>query len=61
MQLNTTGSQLTNPGVDQNDGQFFSAMEWFMFLAALAALYLTLVSQSVSDSLTATLEFRHND
>ena len=27
------------------------------FLAALVALYLTLVSESLSDSLTATLEF----
>ena len=31
------------------------------FLAALAALYLTLVSQSVSQSVTATLEFWHKE
>ena len=32
-----------------------------IFLAALAALYLTLVSHWLTDSLTATLEFRHKE
>ena len=32
-------------------------LHFVLFLAALAALYLTLVSESVSQSLTATLEF----
>ena len=31
------------------------------FLAALAALYLTLVTEWVSESVTATLEFRHKE
>ena len=34
---------------------------WVRFLAALAALYLTLVSQWVGEWLTATFEFRHKE
>ena len=34
---------------------------WCHFLAALAALYLTLVSDWLTDSLTATLEFWHKE
>ena len=34
---------------------------YFWFLAALAALYLTLISQSVSQWLSATLEFWHKE
>ena len=38
-----------------------SHVSWHKFLAALAALYLTLVSQWVSDSLSATFEFWHKE
>ena len=33
----------------------------YQFLAALAALYLTLVSQSVSESVIATFKFGHKE
>ena len=48
--------------VDHYDGHYFiERWNFQIFLAALAALYLTLVTDSLTDWLTATLEFWHQE